>query len=192
MTIDPETARYLAWIRGAIKSQKTKTQQGLAEHMGIAHVQITQLLNGKRALKVNEIPVISEYLGVPPPPRHYPLVGAVGAGGQVLAIDSPGGEQEMVEGPDDLPFGTVAVEIRGGSLGPGFDGWRAFYSDRREPFNDDWFKHLCVVGTVDGRMLVKWVRRGPSSFSLHSGTGEVEEDVAIEWAAKVTDLRPPG
>lgn len=192
-TKDGEAERYLEWIRGALKSLKAegKNQSGLAKHMGIAHVQISHLLAGKRSLKVSEIPVIAEYLGVPPPARQYPLVGDVGAGGAVSMIEWPGGEPEMVNGPDDLPFGTVAVTVSGGSLGHGFDGWRAFYSDRREPFHDEWFKQLCVVGTTDGRTLVKWVRRGANGFSLHSGTGEVEENVDITWAAKVSDLRPP-
>lgn len=189
-----EARRYVDWIRDALKSLQGqgKNQSGLAEHMGIAHVQISRLLSGQRAVKVSEIPVIAEYLGVPPPARQYPIVGDVGAGGAVSMLEWPGGEPEMVDGPDDLPFGSVAVTISGGSLGHGFDGWRAFYSDRREPFHQEWFKQLCVVGTADGRCLVKWVRKGASGYSLHSGTGEVEDGVDITWAAKVSDLRPPG
>lgn len=188
-----EAERYRLWIETALEDRKSegKTRIGLAAHMGLAHSQASQIINGARALKINEIPLISEYLGVPPPPRQYPLVGDVGAGGIVTTIGWPGGEIEMVSGPDDLPFGTVAVTINGGSLGRGFDGWRAFYSDRREPFHEDWFENLCVVGTADGRILVKWVHRGDHGFALHSGTGEVEENVDITWAAKVSDLRPP-
>jgi transcriptional regulator with XRE-family HTH domain len=57
---------YLEWIREALK-QPGKTQVGLAAHLGIAHPQITQLLKGKRKLKVNEIPKIAAYLEVEPP-----------------------------------------------------------------------------------------------------------------------------
>lgn len=193
MTKSHETERYLEWIRSALKQLKPlgKNQSGLAQHMGLSHVQISQLLHGKRSLKVQEIPIIADYLGVPPPARQYPLVGDVGAGGAVSMFQWPGGEAEMVDGPEDLPFGTVAVTVSGGSLGHGFNGWRAFYSDRREPFHEDWLKQLCVVGTSDDRILVKWVRRGANGFDLLSGTGEVEENVDIVWAAKVLDLRPP-
>ncbi|WJR66987.1 helix-turn-helix domain-containing protein [Neorhizobium sp. CSC1952] len=63
---DAPTDMYLDWIREALK-QPGKTQVGLAAHLGIAHPQITQLLKGKRKLKVNEIPKIAAYLGVDPP-----------------------------------------------------------------------------------------------------------------------------
>jgi hypothetical protein len=95
----------------------------------------------------------------------------------------------MVEGPEDSPFGSVAVDIRGDSLGPGFNGWRAFYADRREPFEESWLGRLCVVGTADDRVLIKWVRRGQLGFNLISGTGDIEEDVTLMWAAPVEDLK---
>lgn len=184
-----EEQRYIDWIRGGL-AVKGKTQYGLADHLGISHPQVSSLLKGNRKLKVNEIPIIAEYLEIPPPARKFPLLGLVGAGGEITMTDWPG-EPDMVEGPDDAPFETVCVEIRGGSLGPGFDGWRVFYNDVKEPFHDDWFRHLCVVGTSDGRQLIKWVRKGEEGFNLHSGTGEIEEDVELQWAAKVIDLRPP-
>lgn len=168
----------------------SKTQVGLAEHMNLSHPQITQLLKGKRQLKVSEIPVIAEYLDIPPPSRLFPLLGDVGAGGQIAQTEWPGGEPDMVDGPDDAPIGTVAVNIAGDSLGHGFDGWRAFYSSRNDPFNEEWLGKLCVVGTADGRTLIKWVRRGTHGYNLISGTGAVEENVTLMWAAKVIDIRP--
>lgn len=186
--IDAETQRYIDWIRKGLKTG-SKTQLGLAEHLGIAHPQITSLLKGTRQLKVSEIPKIAEYLDLPPPARRFPLVGTVGAGGEIVATEWPG-DPEMVEGPEDAPIGTVAVDINGESLGHGFNGWRAFYRDRHEPFHDDWIGQLCVVGTADDRVLIKWVRQGTHGFNLISGTGAVEENVTLMWAAKVIDLKP--
>lgn len=57
---------YVAWVRDGLQ-KSGKTQKGLAEHLGIAHPQITQLLKGRRNIKVTEIPKIAEYLGVEPP-----------------------------------------------------------------------------------------------------------------------------
>lgn len=185
-----ERQRYITWIKNGLAASPDKTQKGIAEALGIAAPQISYLLSGVRGLKVEEIPAVSKYLGISPPQRQYPLVGRVAAGGHVVEVESSEGEQIMVEGPDDLPFETVAVDISGGSLGPGFDGWRAFYSQRYEPFHPDLFRKLCVVGTEDGRVLVKWVRPGAKGYTLHSGLGEIEEDVKIAWAAKVSDLRP--
>lgn len=187
--VDPETQRYLTWISDGFKLPG-KNQIGLARHLNIAHPQITKLMQGDRLLKVNEIPRIADYLGVPPPARRFPLIGYVGAGGAVSAQPIYD-DTEMVAGPEDAPFGTVAVNIRGDSLGSGFDGWRAFYADRREPFDESWIGELCVVGTADDRVLIKWVRRGALGFNLISGTGAIEENVQLTWAAPVIDLKRP-
>lgn len=186
---DPETQRYIDWVRKGLKADG-KTQTGLADHMGIAHPQISSLLKGNRQVKVSEIPRMAEYLELPPPARRFPLIGDVGAGGQIIETEWPGGEPEMVDGPEDAPIGTVATDIKGDSLGHGFDGWRAFYANRKDPFHEEWLGHLCVVGTADGRVLIKWVRRGSHGFNLISGTGSVEENVTLMWAAKVIDIRP--
>lgn len=186
---DPETQRYIDWVRKGLK-QKGKTQTGLADHMGIAHPQISSLLKGTRQVKVSEIPKMAEYLELPPPTRQFPVLGDVGAGGAVVETEWPGGEPEMVDGPNDAPMGTVVVNITGDSLGPNFEGWRAFYANRHDPFNEDWLGHLCVVGTADDRVLIKWVRRGSHGFNLISGTGHIEENVTLMWAAKVIDIKP--
>lgn len=60
------TNQYIEWVRKGLQ-QPGKTQIGLAKHLGIAHPQITQLLKGKRNLKVHEIPKIAEYLGIEAP-----------------------------------------------------------------------------------------------------------------------------
>lgn len=184
-----ETQRYLDWIQVGLRAPG-KTQKGLAGALNIAHPQITSLLKGTRNLKVDEIPRIAAYLDLPPPARQFPLVGVVGAGGSVNAQPITD-ETGWIDGPEDAPIGTVAVDIRGDSLGAGFDGWRAFYSDRREPFLEEWLGQLCVVGTEDDRVLIKWVRRGPSGYTLVSGTGAIEEDVQLTWAAPVLDIRRP-
>jgi SOS-response transcriptional repressor LexA len=61
-----ETQRYIEWIESALKSTG-KTRIGLAKHLNLAHPQITMLLQGKRRLKVDEVPKIADYLGVDPP-----------------------------------------------------------------------------------------------------------------------------
>jgi transcriptional regulator with XRE-family HTH domain len=57
---------YLDWIRQGLK-QSGKTQSGLAAHLGVAHPQISMLMQGKRDLKLQDIPRIAEYLGTEPP-----------------------------------------------------------------------------------------------------------------------------
>lgn len=58
---------FVEWIRASFDKKRGLTQAGLATHLGIAHPQITQLLNGKRSLKIREVPKIAEYFGAEPP-----------------------------------------------------------------------------------------------------------------------------
>lgn len=121
--------------------------------------------------------------------RHVRIVGYVAAGGAVMYSDELDGD-DTVEAPSDSPPETVAVHVRGESLGAGFDRWIALYARREDPITEDMIGRLCVVGTDDGRTLIKWVRRGPGGFNLISGTGAVEENVGIQWAAPVITLKP--
>lgn len=73
------TDRFIEWIREGLK-QPGKTQVGIANALGIAHPQITQMLKGKRRIKVDEIPKIAAYLDIPAPsigesiePERIPL-----------------------------------------------------------------------------------------------------------------------
>jgi len=84
------------------------------------------------------------------------------------------------------------VEVRGESLGPIFAGWHVYFDDRREPVTDDLVGRLCVVGLVDGRILVKKLLRGrgPGGFELHGQFSEPIVDADVLWAARVTSMMP--
>ena len=175
-----------------LRTARKWTHDHTAEKMGLSRGQYIKLERGERRLTERTIDLAAKAFGVPPAevmngPSTVPIVGYAGAGGQAYFESLP--EDESIEA--DAPDGTVAVRIRGISLGPGFDGWYALYTDRREPFTDDMFGQLCVVATEDGRTLVKWVQRSHArGVNLVSGIGEIEEAVPIVWAARVTDLRP--
>ena len=101
-----ETERYLEWIRAGL-TQPGKTQIGLARHLNIAHPQITQLLKGRRRLKVDEVPRIADYLGIAAPTDdggdeiiRVPLVSWVSAGEMA--------DQAAVVDLDDYPTVTVS------------------------------------------------------------------------------------
>src|ERR1700722_17920478 len=78
------------WIRRAL-IETGKTRSGLARALGRSPSAITDLLNGSRRLRAEEIATIADYLGVEPPrlvgggrpgkgAARVPLVGYVGAG----------------------------------------------------------------------------------------------------------------
>lgn len=125
------------------------------------------------------------------PERTIPLAGYVSAGAE--AHFTAAGELGDVAAPPGATDQTVAVEIRGESLGPLFDRWVATFDDVRRPVTADLVGRLCVVGLDDGRILIKKIQRSRTRglFHLISGTNEPPIlDVAIEWAARVKNLVP--
>lgn len=138
---------------------------------------------------------VAAALPEPPRPRNVPVKGYVGAGSEAhyykLADDD---EYEEVDPPPNGTDRTVAVEIRGKSMGPALEGWLVFYDDVRSPITDDMFNRLCVVGLADDRILIKIVKRERtgSITLLSNGHDDPIPDAQIEWAALVTDLRRRG
>lgn len=124
-------------------------------------------------------------------PITVPLVGYVGAGAEAYFF-SDQGEIDRVPAPDGSSPDTVAVEIRGESLGSFFDRWLVFYDDVRRPVSSDLIGRLCVVGLEDGRILIKKLQRSRTRglFHLLSQTDQPILDVAVEWAAKVKSMVP--
>lgn len=122
--------------------------------------------------------------------RTVPLVGYVSAGAE--AHFTAAGDLGMAPAPEGATEATVAVEIRGESLGPLFDRWLCYYDDVRRPVTADLVGHLCVVGLDDGRVLIKKVHRSKTRglFHLISNIEPPILDVSVEWAAKVKNLVP--
>ena len=122
-------------------------------------------------------------------PRMIPVVGYVGAGAEVFAIDdhAKGGGIDEVECPwTELAPSTVAVRVRGDSMVPAYyDGDLIFYDGTHTDY-----AHLlgkeCVIALADGRRFIKQLRRTASgTWYLHSHNSDPIMDVPIEWAAKV-------
>jgi hypothetical protein len=124
-------------------------------------------------------------------PRTIQLRGLVGAGDTTIAYAEGDPQAEAIEAPEYANENTIALEIRGTSLGSSFDGWVLFYDDVRSPVTDDLIGRLCVVGLEDGRVLVKEIRRGtlPGRFTLWSNHPPIY-DAPVLWAARVRGMRP--
>jgi DNA-binding transcriptional regulator YdaS (Cro superfamily) len=120
------------------------------------------------------------------------VVGYVTAGGTEHRLPLPAGDLDEVAAPADVTDKTVAVQIRGSSLGELFDRWFAFYDDVRSPITPDLIGELCVVGTSDGRVMIKKVALGtkPGHYKLLSAGEKPLRDVRVEWAAKVKSITP--
>jgi hypothetical protein len=195
-------AMTVDWIRKALV-ETGKTRSGLAKALGRSPSAVTDLLNGSRRLRAEEIAVAVEYLGVEPPrlvgggrapPRdgRVPLVGYVGAGAVAHFYSDGQGPFDEVAAPDAASGHTVAVQIRGHSLGALFDNWLVFYDDVRDPPGDDLVGRMCVCGLADGRILIKALKRSQNTglWNLLSNLEPPIYDVVLNWAAVVREMRP--
>ena len=101
------------------------------------------------------------------------------------------GDLDAVEPPIGANENTVAVEVRGDSLGPFFNRWLVFYDDVRHGAPpSELIGEICVVGLEDGRVLIKQLQRGKAEglYNLHSQTEPPMRDVPVAWAAKVKSM----
>lgn len=121
-----------------------------------------------------------------------PLVGYVGAGAEAhfyAEADDPG---EFVTAPDGSTPHTVAVQIRGVSVGSLYDGWLVFYDRVESPVTPTVYYRMCVVGLADGRVLVKRLEPSKTEGLYHLISDEPPIlDVAVEWAAPVRAMVQP-
>lgn len=186
-------------------------QTGLAKRLGkgITQPQVSRWLRGQQPDPPNyeRIVAVAQKLGVlsdmrsedvaevlptRPLPATVKLKGYVGAGGVAHYYNLAHDDYEEVPAPPGATDQTVAVEIKGKSLGPLFETWLVYYDDVRSPITSDLYGELCVVGLSDDRILIKKITKGQNgTFTLLSnGTDEDIENAEIEWAAKVTDMKP--
>lgn len=123
-------------------------------------------------------------------PVSVPLVGYASAGTEVHFL--PAGDLGEVPFPEGGNPQTVAVEIRGDSLGPLFDRWLVYYDAIRNPVTADLYNRLCVLQVEDGRIMVKRIKPGSKRglFHLFGNFSEPLLDVPVEWAAPVRQMVP--
>lgn len=177
-----------------------KNQSELARRLKTSQGSISRWAKGAQEPKHHQMRVIEDYaveIGVIDQSdvnqSDVPLVGFVGLGGEISYGEGQGPFGEAPVPPGGATKTTVAVMARGDSMaGQLEDGWTAYYDNRQEPPTEDILGKLCVVGLVDGRVLVKRLikGRGPGLYDLYSASAPVLLDQAVLWAAKVTWIKP--
>lgn len=177
------------------------SQIELAKRIGVSQQLIGQLENSKNGTS-KKIYKIARILNVfvsnldPDIPlngdNNVPVVGYVGAGAETHFYSGGDNPEENADAAPGSNENTVAVEIRGTSLGPMFDRALVYYDEKRDPPTSDMLRKLCVVGLSDGRVLVKQLLSGSiqGRFHLLSQTEGMIENVVVEWAAVVRAIVP--
>ena len=184
------------------------SQQRLAQALAQAQTTISSWERGRteptredaaRIASVLDVPLADLELGQEggaagghPRRRRAPVVGYVGAGAVAHLYAAGQGPFDEVDAPDNATDDTVAVEIRGDSLGPLFNEWLVFYDEVMSPVTPDLIGRLCVVGLPDGRVLIKKIARARAEglYHLLSQTEDPIMDAEVLWAAKVTGMTP--
>ncbi|MBY0355686.1 MAG: XRE family transcriptional regulator [Rickettsiales bacterium] len=176
------------------------TVQQVADKAGTSRGQIYNLMKGERGLDFEWMKRLAVAFECEPEDlissrKFIPLVGYVGAGQEIHAIDdhAKGAGLDEVDVPPGSGPNTVAVRVKGDSMQPAMqEGWLLYYSNRVEGGCEDLIGSLCVMKVLDGPTLVKNLRKGYAKgcFNLHSYNAEVIEDVRLEWCAKVEFIKP--
>lgn len=119
-----------------------------------------------------------------PDRKNLPLVGYVGAGAEIFAVDD-GGALEELEPPPGIGPDAVAVAVRGQSMWPRYsEGDILIYDTQNAP--DQMNGRECIVALTDGRKYVKNVRRmGDGTYDLESWNAPPLQQVEIEWVAEI-------
>jgi transcriptional regulator with XRE-family HTH domain len=181
----------------ALRNAARMTQQQAADAMGLSKGGYVKVEDGDRRLTADYIARAARAFGVreaeviQDKQRVVPVVGYVGAGAEAFFYAGQGPFDE-VDAPHGATEDTVAVEIRGTSLGELFDRWLIFYDQRREPVTSDLIGTLCVIGLDDQRVLVKKLKRGQreGKYDLISNTEPPIYDATVIWAARVKQMVP--
>jgi transcriptional regulator with XRE-family HTH domain len=174
------------------------SQAALAKRVHTSQPQICRLENDDRELTGEWAKRLAPHLDATPEEivfddRTVRIVGYVAAGAKAHY----GNENDEFLGLAAFPRGgndrTVAVLVRGDSLGPIFDGWLCYYDTRREPVTDDLLGEMCVIGLNSGQIVVKKLLKGRimGHYDLLSGSGSLLTDQLVTWAAPVTAMLPP-
>jgi hypothetical protein len=195
-------AKFARWFDSALAKKGRGANHALANLLHVPDDRVSKMRKGERKPQASELPIIEEFLDDLSPLRDNArvsgrskgvrVVGYVGAGATEHRYDVAESDLDEVAPPMGSNERTVAVEIRGDSLGAVFDRWLVFYDDVRSPVTADLLGHLCVVGLDDDRALIKKLRGGkmPGTFDLISENGEPIRSARVLWAARVKSMTP--
>lgn len=191
-------------IRAAIdREMKAKgfSQRSLSSAAGLSESAVRDLLTRTTNPGVDTLRKVAEALEMPVDALtgeglRVPVLGKIGAGGQVLFASECEQEDDLatVPRPPLVSGRLMALEVVGSSMLPKYEAGDIIYV-RREGFDDNLAPHMgkyCAVRTADGGTFLKILSPGSRDgvYTLRSLNAEDMIDVEIQWAAPVLFVMP--
>ncbi|WP_245440286.1 helix-turn-helix domain-containing protein [Mesorhizobium sp. Z1-4] len=180
-----------------------ETQSQLAQRVGVSQSTVNRWLTGSEPEGHNRDVINGLYATLATdvseiiPSRSVPLVGYLGAGGEVdpdfEQVPSDGLDQ--IELPFPLPDDMVAFKVRGTSMLPVYrpDTVIVTYREQKKPI-ESFFGFDAAIRTDAGRRYIKTINRGstPGLVNLISWNDPVPiEDVRPAWIGEIFAVLPP-
>lgn len=122
-----------------------------------------------------------------------PVVGYIGAGAEVLAIDdhTKGDGLDQIEAPPGMLNG-IALIVRGDSMEPKYSEGEVIYIEKTLYSLDTLIGEICYIQLSDGRCYLKRLQHGsrPGTFTLISYNAPAILDVVVERAYPIAFTKP--
>lgn len=126
-------------------------------------------------------------------PSRVPIVGYIGGGQAVLAIDDhlKGDGFDEIDAPAGVENG-IGLIVRGDSMAPKYDDGDVIVVDKVILDLTSLLGRVCYVKLADGRCYLKRLAAGsrPGRYTLQSFNGPSIHDVVIELAYPVAWVKP--
>lgn len=190
-----ELQRVRLALRG-VMARKGIRNKPLAKLAGLGETSVRDLLdNEDRDIKLGTLHKlagaleidINDLIGGGP---TVPLVGRVGAGGQILYEEMPAVDLPR---PPGATGKLEALEVQGDSMLPRYSSGDVVFisSDARGVSNEN-IGEFCAVRLVTGETYVKQLAHGskPGLLNLRSLNADDITDVEVDWATPILFVMP--
>lgn len=196
-------------IRDAIEAEMKRkgfSRRSLSSAAGLSESAVRDLLTRVDNPGIGTLRKVAEALEMPVDVLTgagllVPVVGKIGAGGEVLFSLDPEAELnddacQMVPRPPLVSGRLMALEVVGSSMLPKYEDGEIVYvrAPSGEPGHipDDAIGSYCAVRTADGGTYLKVLTRGSQEerFTLRSLNAPDMENVEVIWASRVLFVMP--
>jgi transcriptional regulator with XRE-family HTH domain len=188
----------------AIMKARGWKQTELAERLGTTQSIVSRWLSGSepRGHKRDVLRALARESGIyDDGPAYIPIMGFVGAGGDVSPdfeqIPDDGLEQVELDAPVGIVKDPIGFVVRGQSMISRYDEGDIVVVERDQPYPpEEMYGMTAVVRTHDGHRYLKVVQRGyeRGTFNLESLRKEDDDEpirsVRVAWASPVRVIIP--